>query len=89
MQYSCTNWADPTLRCRTLQAIAFDPDSQMGTAAPAQGAYSPTYSVAKAMLNKAVELLAQDAAVKARGIRVASTCPGWCRWVGCAVLTAC
>lgn len=62
-----------------LQAIPFNPDSPMGTAAPAQGAFAPTYSVAKALLNKAVQLLVQDGAFKARGIRVVSTCPGWCR----------
>lgn len=69
-------WASPS----SSQAIPFNPDSPMGTAAPAQGAFAPTYSVAKAQLNQAVQLLAQDGAFKARGVRIVSTCPGWCRW---------
>lgn len=40
---------------------------------------SPTYSVAKALLNRAVQLMAADEAFTQRGISVASTCPGWCR----------
>jgi NAD(P)-dependent dehydrogenase (short-subunit alcohol dehydrogenase family) len=62
-----------------VQAISFQQDSQMGKGAPAQGGHAPTYSVAKAVLNKAMQLLAADEGFKARGIRVASTCPGWCR----------
>lgn len=61
------------------QAIPFRPDSQMGKSAPAQGSYTPTYSVAKAALNKAVQLLVQDHDFKERDARVVSTCPGWCR----------
>lgn len=63
------------------QAIPFKPDSQMGSAAPGRGAFAPTYTVAKAMLNKAVQLLVQEEAVKAREARVVATCPGWCRCV--------
>lgn len=57
----------------------FDAASTMGTAPPGSGAISPTYSVSKALLNRAVQLMAGDAAFAERGIRVASTCPGWCR----------
>lgn len=66
------------LLCCT-QAIPFQPDSQMGSGAPARGAFAPTYTVAKAILNKAVQLLVQDEAFKARSTGVVSTCPGWCR----------
>lgn len=77
---SLTCWAAANLSlCNALQAIPFNQDSKMGTAAPAQGAYTPTYSIAKAMLNKAVKLIAQEDEYKAKGIRVASTCPGWCK----------
>jgi NAD(P)-dependent dehydrogenase (short-subunit alcohol dehydrogenase family) len=39
----------------------------------------PTYCVAKALLNKAVQLMAADGAFKQRGVSVVSVCPGWCR----------
>jgi NAD(P)-dependent dehydrogenase (short-subunit alcohol dehydrogenase family) len=42
----------------------------------------PTYCVAKALLNKAVQLMAADEAFKQRGVSVVSVCPGWCRWDG-------
>jgi NAD(P)-dependent dehydrogenase (short-subunit alcohol dehydrogenase family) len=45
-----------------------------------QGGMCPTYCVAKALLNKAVQLMAADDAFKQRGVCVASVCPGWCRW---------
>lgn len=51
----------------------------MGSAPPGAGSMTPTYSVAKALLNKAVQLLAGDAAFKAHGVNVVSTRPGWCR----------
>lgn len=53
----------------------------MGSVAPGSGGMAPTYSVAKALLNKAVQLLEQDEAFKAKGVKVVSTCPGWCRCV--------
>lgn len=46
-----------------------------------QGGYAPTYSVAKALLNRGVQLMAADSAFKERGVSVVSVCPGWCRWV--------
>jgi NAD(P)-dependent dehydrogenase (short-subunit alcohol dehydrogenase family) len=39
----------------------------------------PTYCVAKALLNRAGQLLAADEAFKQRGVSVVSVCPGWCR----------
>jgi NAD(P)-dependent dehydrogenase (short-subunit alcohol dehydrogenase family) len=47
-----------------------------------QGGMCPTYCVAKALLNKAVQLMAADEAFKERGVSVVSVCPGWCRWAG-------
>eukprot|EP00775_Hariotina_reticulata_P008630 gene8630-8811_t len=60
-------------------AVPFLTSSPMGFAPPGQGGMSPTYSVAKAMLNRAVQLLSEDSAFQARGVSVVSTCPGWCR----------
>ena len=77
-----------------LQAIPFGPDSQMGSAAPGRGGFAPTYTVAKAMLNKAVQLMVQEEAVKAREARIVATCPGWCRcvlglWLAAVVSVGC
>jgi NAD(P)-dependent dehydrogenase (short-subunit alcohol dehydrogenase family) len=59
--------------------VPFKPDSPMGREPPGAGSMAPTYSVSKAALNRAVQLLAADPAFTARGIKVASVCPGWCR----------
>jgi NAD(P)-dependent dehydrogenase (short-subunit alcohol dehydrogenase family) len=58
----------------------------MGSGAPGFGSMAPAYSVSKAALNKAVQLMAAHPAFTAHGVRVVSTCPGWCR---CARLCAC
>ncbi|KAF6266436.1 hypothetical protein COO60DRAFT_1474854 [Scenedesmus sp. NREL 46B-D3] len=54
-------------------AVPFNADSSMGTAAPAAGGMSPTYSVAKALLNRGVQLMAADESFKQRGVSVCRT----------------
>lgn len=44
-----------------------------------QGGMCPTYCVAKALLNKAGQLLSADDVFKQRGVSVVAVCPGWCR----------
>ena len=41
--------------------------------------YAPFYSLSKAALNRATQLLAEDAALTSRGVTVAAVTPGWCR----------
>ncbi|WIA15411.1 hypothetical protein OEZ85_002065 [Tetradesmus obliquus] len=60
-------------------AVPFNADSSMGSAAPGAGGMCPTYCVAKALLNKAGQLLAADDVFKQRGVSVVAVCPGWCR----------
>lgn len=41
---------------------------------------APTYSVAKALLNRGVQLLAQEGSeLQQGGIGVVAVSPGWCR----------
>jgi NAD(P)-dependent dehydrogenase (short-subunit alcohol dehydrogenase family) len=60
-------------------AVPFKASSPMGSSPPGQGGMSPTYSVSKAMLNRAVQLLSDDSAFQSKDVSVVSTCPGWCR----------
>mmetsp|Transcript_5060 Transcript_5060/g.14545 ORF Transcript_5060/g.14545 Transcript_5060/m.14545 type:complete len:305 (-) Transcript_5060:512-1426(-) len=39
----------------------------------------PVYCVSKALLNKGVQVLAEDERVTSRGLSVVAVCPGWCR----------
>ncbi len=43
------------------------------------GRYAPCYCISKALLNKAVRLMADDPMLAARGASVVAVCPGWCR----------
>uniref|UniRef100_A0A383VG77 Uncharacterized protein n=1 Tax=Tetradesmus obliquus TaxID=3088 RepID=A0A383VG77_TETOB len=59
---------------------AFNPDSPMASLKPEQpGALAPTYCVSKALMNRAVQLMAADEGLQARGVRVVAVTPGWCR----------
>ena len=49
------------------------PVTQMG------GMYAPYYSLSKAAMNRATQLLAEDKALTSRGITIAAVTPGWCR----------
>ncbi|KAF6265826.1 hypothetical protein COO60DRAFT_1623711 [Scenedesmus sp. NREL 46B-D3] len=58
----------------------FNPDSPMASLRPEQpGALAPTYCVSKALLNRAVQLMAADEELRARGVAVVAVTPGWCR----------
>ena len=43
------------------------------------GMYAPFYSLSKAAMNRATELLAKDPSLTSRGITIAAVTPGWCR----------
>lgn len=58
-----------------LQAVAFRPDSDMASS------FNPCYCLTKAMVNRAVQLLAADPALSERKVTVTAVDPGWCRWV--------
>ena len=46
--------------------------------------FNPCYCLTKAMLNRAVQLLAEDPLLADRGISINAVDPGWCR---CALVT--
>jgi hypothetical protein len=46
---------------------------------PSHNTFSPDYSVSKAALNRGVQLLAADGALRPPAAAVAAVCPGWCR----------
>lgn len=64
-------------------AVPFIEASKMGTEPPGSGAMTPTYTVSKALLNRAVQLMSssgpEGAPFAARGVKVYAVCPGWCR----------
>ncbi|GBF92184.1 hypothetical protein Rsub_05266 [Raphidocelis subcapitata] len=73
------DYAEPISSAKNLgelraAAARFDPSSPM----PAHNTYSPDYSVSKAALNRAVQLMAADGALRPAGA-AAAVCPGWCR----------
>jgi len=41
--------------------------------------YAPFYSLSKAAMNRATELLAKDELLTSRGLTIAAVTPGWCR----------
>ena len=43
------------------------------------GMYAPFYSLSKAAMNRATQLLAEDELLTSRGLTVAAVTPGWCR----------
>ena len=54
--------------------ITFDPsDVDM------QKAYAPTYSLSKAILNRATQILAASDPFTTKNISIACVCPGWCK----------
>jgi NAD(P)-dependent dehydrogenase (short-subunit alcohol dehydrogenase family) len=58
----------------------FNPNSPMASLKPEQpGALAPTYCVSKALMNRAVQLMAADEQLKERGLSVVAVTPGWCR----------
>jgi hypothetical protein len=58
----------------------FNANSPMASLQPQQpGALAPTYCVSKALMNRAGQLMAADADLKARGVSVVAVTPGWCR----------
>lgn len=74
------DYAGPITAAKSLEelraaAARFDPASPM----PSHNTFSPDYSVSKAALNRGVQLLAADGALRPPAAAVAAVCPGWCR----------
>merc|ERR1712151_453200 len=57
-----------------LQAIQWEEDDWTGGQA-----YSPPYSLSKALLNRATQILSDDPQMKEKNISLVAICPGWCR----------
>jgi NAD(P)-dependent dehydrogenase (short-subunit alcohol dehydrogenase family) len=62
-------------------AVPFVQSSPMGSQpADKPGAMAPTYSVAKALMNRMTQLMAAEGSHLAqRGVSVVAASPGWCR----------
>ena len=55
-------------------AIPFNENDTLMTKKP-----TSTYSLSKALLNKATQLLAKDFEKKEKQVKIAAVCPGWCK----------
>ena len=78
VQYQSRRYREASLQANTLQelseAIVYDPaDEQRMVGAP-------SYSLSKFMMNRAVQLLAQDTALTSRRLTINAVTPGRCRW---------
>ncbi|KAI8463641.1 MAG: hypothetical protein J3K34DRAFT_443196 [Monoraphidium minutum] len=81
LSYLTPDYAGAITAAETLEELSaaarrYDPASPM----PQHNASSPDYSVSKAALNRAVQLLARPGSpLRAARAAVAAVCPGWCR----------
>ena len=76
LENSSSTYRNKILQTNNLEevlSIKFEEDEEIKLK------YSPTYSLSKALLNRATQFIAKDEKILEKEIKVSVVCPGWCK----------